>query len=117
MTLSVTDDGPGFDAREISTGFGLVGMRDRAALVGGRVSVESAPGAGTTVASRCPPATGTTGPGVRLGERRELAAGRDHVVPLVDSADQRVAAAGSARSASTASPTGSSSSSSWRWAR
>ena len=54
VTLSVTDDGQGFDTAEISTGFGLVGMRDRAVLVGGTVSIESAPGSGTTVRAEIP---------------------------------------------------------------
>lgn len=54
VTLSVTDDGQGFDTTEISTGFGLVGMRDRAVLVGGTVSIESAPGSGTTVRAEIP---------------------------------------------------------------
>ena len=54
VTLSVTDDGQGFDTAQISTGFGLVGMRDRAVLVGGTVSIESAPGSGTTVRAEIP---------------------------------------------------------------
>jgi signal transduction histidine kinase len=54
VTLSVTDDGQGFDTSEISTGFGLVGMRERAVLVGGTLSIESAPGSGTTVHAEIP---------------------------------------------------------------
>ena len=60
--LVVTDDGQGFDpapravtgglaARE---GFGLLGMRERAALAGGRAEVDSRPGAGTTVTVTVP---------------------------------------------------------------
>jgi len=49
VNVSVVDDGTGFDTAQISPGFGLVGMQDRVGLVGGRVSVESAPGTGATV--------------------------------------------------------------------
>jgi signal transduction histidine kinase len=56
-TLVVRDDGEGFDAEEVMRArppgahprFGLVGMRDRAQLLGGSFAVESRPGAGTTV--------------------------------------------------------------------
>jgi signal transduction histidine kinase len=34
---------------------GLLGMRERAGLVGGTLEVEPAPGAGTTVFARVPP--------------------------------------------------------------
>ena len=54
VTLRVEDDGRGFDQAEISGGFGLVGMHDRASLVGGSVTVESEPGAGTTVRAEVP---------------------------------------------------------------
>ena len=54
VTLRVEDDGTGFDQAEISGGFGLVGMQDRASLVGGSMSVESEPGAGTTVRAEVP---------------------------------------------------------------
>ena len=54
VTLRVEDDGTGFDQAEISGGFGLVGMHDRASLVGGSVTVESEPGAGTTVRAEVP---------------------------------------------------------------
>jgi signal transduction histidine kinase len=49
ITLTVTDDGVGFDQSRRGTGFGLIGMRERVALVDGRMSVRSAPGLGTTV--------------------------------------------------------------------
>jgi len=54
VELRVTDDGSGFDQDQISGGFGLVGMHDRASLVGGSVAVESEPGAGTTVRAEVP---------------------------------------------------------------
>ena len=48
--LRVTDDGSGFDpqaVRQAGRHLGLVSMRDRASGVGGRLTVESAPGKGT----------------------------------------------------------------------
>jgi PAS domain S-box-containing protein len=65
LMLIIEDDGVGFNPEQEATptskgrGLGLVGMRERAALVGGRVEIESAPGSGTTVFARVPlPATG-----------------------------------------------------------
>jgi signal transduction histidine kinase len=50
LRLRVIDDGTGFDAAIGATGFGLGGMRERAALVGAELIVRSDPGAGTEVA-------------------------------------------------------------------
>lgn len=55
--LSVTDDGSGFDPRAIRRAgrhLGLVSMRDRAGGVGGRLTVESEPGKGTTIEMEVP---------------------------------------------------------------
>lgn len=55
IDLLIEDDGVGFDTppdrgREIdSDHFGLLGMRERAELQGGRFSIDSTPGQGTTV--------------------------------------------------------------------
>ncbi len=46
-TMTVRDDGVGFDPSSPSSGFGLAGMRDRLALVGGALRVDG--GHGTTV--------------------------------------------------------------------
>ncbi|QGV78400.1 sensor histidine kinase [Streptomyces ficellus] len=59
VTLDVRDDGRGFDPaalppRSRTGGFGLDGMRARAARLAGSVSVESEPGAGTAVSARVP---------------------------------------------------------------
>ena len=54
VELSVTDDGAGFQTDAASVGFGLIGMRERVALLGGELDFESQPGAGTTVAARIP---------------------------------------------------------------
>ena len=56
-SLIIEDDGIGFDPSSGDAeqrGFGLVGMRERAALVGANLQIESAPGRGTTVILRMP---------------------------------------------------------------
>ncbi|HET9985641.1 MAG TPA: sensor histidine kinase [Longimicrobiales bacterium] len=58
VSAVVEDDGRGFSVGEVmsskNTGLGLFGMQERATYVGGRVYVESAPGAGTTVRVEIP---------------------------------------------------------------
>jgi signal transduction histidine kinase len=51
LTVSVADDGKGFVEAQWSTpqALGLVGMRERAQLIGGRLKIDSAPGTGTCV--------------------------------------------------------------------
>ena len=49
VDVTVRDNGKGFDAQESSAGFGLLGIRERLALVKGTLKIESAPGAGTTL--------------------------------------------------------------------
>jgi signal transduction histidine kinase len=51
VLLEVSDDGRGFDPEPAaeSGGLGLIGMAERAALLKGHFSVDSRPGAGTTV--------------------------------------------------------------------
>lgn len=49
VSAVIEDDGHGFDPKEGSAGLGLVGMRERVALVGGRMAIESREGAGTTI--------------------------------------------------------------------
>jgi signal transduction histidine kinase len=53
----IEDDGQGFDPVEGTLeGFGLVGMRERLALLGGRLQVESGGQAGTTIVAEVPSA-------------------------------------------------------------
>jgi PAS domain S-box-containing protein len=56
LLLSVYDDGKGFDveALEGDGGVGIVGMRERASLVGGIIEIRSAPSQGTRVVLRVP---------------------------------------------------------------
>jgi signal transduction histidine kinase len=63
--LAVEDDGRGFDPdSEPATGhgprLGLLGIRERTALVGGTMDVESTPGEGTTLFVRLPIDQGPT---------------------------------------------------------
>jgi signal transduction histidine kinase len=56
IVLAVSDDGRGFEpaAPVRPNAFGLVGLRERALLVGGEISIDSAPGRGTRVELRVP---------------------------------------------------------------
>ncbi|HEX8102605.1 MAG TPA: GAF domain-containing sensor histidine kinase [Solirubrobacteraceae bacterium] len=58
IELEVSDDGRGFDPRGPADGFGLVGIRERAALLGGTLEVTSTAD-GTTVVARLPAPPGT----------------------------------------------------------
>lgn len=53
VRLEIVDDGCGFDPQQTATGrFGLAGMRERAALLGGTVDIQSRPGCGTRIVIR-----------------------------------------------------------------
>ena len=57
VLLTVEDNGVGFEPDDADTtagGFGLLGMHERAALVGATLQIESAAGGGTTVLLRLP---------------------------------------------------------------
>ncbi|HEY3547421.1 MAG TPA: ATP-binding protein [Propionicimonas sp.] len=54
LVLTVADDGRGFATRRRAAGFGLAGMRERATLAGGAVTVQSHAGRGTTVSLTLP---------------------------------------------------------------
>jgi len=54
VELQVRDDGVGFKPGANHRGLGLQGMRERAALLGGAVQLESAPGKGTMITARFP---------------------------------------------------------------
>ena len=60
VLVIVEDDGRGFEVEEVSfapgsgRGLGLLGMRERVALVGGALNLDSSPGAGTTARARIP---------------------------------------------------------------
>lgn len=50
----IGDNGIGFDAKDASAGYGLLGMRERIALIGGALRIESIPSEGTTVRASVP---------------------------------------------------------------
>jgi len=55
LVIEVKDDGHGFTRKDQRTaGLGLLGMRERAAIAGGSVVIDSAPGKGTGIALRIP---------------------------------------------------------------
>jgi signal transduction histidine kinase len=57
VDLRIEDHGAGFDAESVLSGAassGLTGMRERATLLGGRLSVASTPGSGTQVVAELP---------------------------------------------------------------
>jgi signal transduction histidine kinase len=54
LVLAVEDDGAGFEPGQRAAGAGIVGMRERAELVGGRLDLDSEPGLGTHVRLEIP---------------------------------------------------------------
>jgi PAS domain S-box-containing protein len=58
LTLEVHDNGQGFDDKQLSRqrSLGILGMQERALILGGEFTVTSAPGKGTTVRVRIPEA-------------------------------------------------------------
>ena len=59
IRMEVQDDGNSFDVRSVlsrkkNKGLGLLGMRERVEMVGGRFAVESSPGKGTTIRAEIP---------------------------------------------------------------
>jgi signal transduction histidine kinase len=65
VQIEVRDEGVGFDLDGTSGGFGLIGMRERAELVDGKLNVHSKPGAGTTVSIVVPARHPRGGPPAR----------------------------------------------------
>ena len=55
VRVVVRDDGRGFNTTARSAGFGLIGMNERAELLGGTLAIESAEGKGTAVSCVFPP--------------------------------------------------------------
>lgn len=59
MELSVRDSGRGFDVAKVQVGNGLVSIKKRTELLGGRLIIDSAPGRGTAVSVSVPLLTDT----------------------------------------------------------
>ncbi len=53
IRVKITDNGSGFDAKR-TRGMGLLGMEERIKRLGGRITVTSQPGAGTTIEAELP---------------------------------------------------------------
>jgi signal transduction histidine kinase len=53
ITIEITDDGHGFDPKR-QRGMGILGMEERVRRLGGTLTIESAPGKGTTVKADLP---------------------------------------------------------------
>jgi signal transduction histidine kinase len=91
LALSVTDDGAGFDVADARRhdGLGLISMEERARLINGRLTIQSEPRHGTTVAVRVPlnsvAETGNRTPPRELSMTDSLAADVDR-----DVGDRRV---------------------------
>ncbi len=68
IAVEVRDNGKGFDsaARSAKKSFGLMGMRERAIALGGKVEIASTPSAGTVVSVRIP--IFQTHPGRRIND-------------------------------------------------
>jgi signal transduction histidine kinase len=58
LQLSISDDGQGFDPSTVQQShgrhYGLIGMQERAAEIGGRCTIESTPGKGSLVVAEFP---------------------------------------------------------------
>ncbi|MCP4539086.1 MAG: sensor histidine kinase [Chloroflexi bacterium] len=54
VTLTVHDNGIGFDTTQPRRGLGLTSMQERIMVVGGRLSIESHPGGGATIRAQVP---------------------------------------------------------------
>ncbi|HEX2414178.1 MAG TPA: GAF domain-containing sensor histidine kinase [Thermoleophilaceae bacterium] len=67
LTVVVSDDGGGFDTERPDPGFGLVGMRERAELVDGRLVIDSTHGKGTVIRAVLPAVyeSGESSPGAK----------------------------------------------------
>jgi signal transduction histidine kinase len=57
LTMTIADDGVGFDPDGHHDGFGLLGMHERAQRIGAELSVSSRPGVGSRVTAQVPALT------------------------------------------------------------
>jgi signal transduction histidine kinase len=64
LWLRIVDRGHGFDTQTISPGTsgGLFGMLERARSLDGELTIDAAPGTGTTITAKLPLARRTSGP-------------------------------------------------------
>ena len=62
LHFSISDNGPGFNTDRTRLGAGLINMRDRLSVVGGKLTVKSTPGHGTLISGRIPLTATTPAP-------------------------------------------------------
>jgi signal transduction histidine kinase len=66
-SLTVADDGRGFDPQEIAGGMGLSIMRERLRRIAGTLEVDTTPGEGTTIRAAWPSTAYDEGAAERMG--------------------------------------------------
>ncbi len=54
LVAEIDDRGRGADTEQIRRGFGIAGMRERAEMLGGRLTIASPPGGGTRITAEIP---------------------------------------------------------------
>lgn len=89
INIQIEDQGVGFDAESVlASGFanGLTGMRERAALLGGKLTIESSPGAGMCLTAELPWLNPASGP--PLPPRSPESDAADPAPPAPPSADR-----------------------------
>jgi signal transduction histidine kinase len=64
LSIEVIDDGRAGVGTRTGTGYGIIGMRERASLLGGQLTAGPRPGGGLRVAARLPLAATPAGAGV-----------------------------------------------------
>jgi PAS domain S-box-containing protein len=74
ICLTITDDGKSFDVKHVlrmkgNGRLGLLGMRERLEMVGGKFSIKSTPGHGTTVTARIPVSSESTERAVKVSSQ------------------------------------------------
>jgi signal transduction histidine kinase len=70
VTVTVRDDGQGFDPFAATAGFGLLGMRERIELLDGSLEIDSEPGRGCTIRATFPVRRRAPGGVIPDGARR-----------------------------------------------
>jgi signal transduction histidine kinase len=66
LLLQIEDNGIGFDTARKEQSFGLLGIKERALMIGGTATIESVPGKGTLISLSIP-----TSPRARTGRRNK----------------------------------------------
>lgn len=80
VELEVVDDGIGFDTGDVEKrrpGMGLFTMRERSALVGGRLTLQSLPGVGTRVMASVPVTAAAPSPSAGVENEGQATQGHD----------------------------------------